>query len=50
MVEAGAGPDVCNYVPPTLEMANRKLECSLFTLSLLHSFTLMKLKEVSLTG
>ena len=50
LVEAGAAQDTGSCLLSTLKMPYHKWEGSLFTLALLHSFTLVKVKEVCLTG
>ena len=49
LVEAGA-QDTGSWMPSTLKLPYHKWEGSLFTLALLHNFTLVKVKEVCLTG
>ena len=50
LVEAEDAEDSGNCMSPTLKMPYRKWEGSLFTSAILHSFTLVKVKEVCLTG
>ena len=50
LVEAGAGQDTGRLVLPSLKIPYHKWEGSLFTMGFLHNFTLMKVKEVRLTG
>ena len=50
LVEAGAAQDTGSCMPPMLKMPYHKREGSLFTSALLHYFTLVKVKEVCLTG
>ena len=50
LVEVGADQDTGSCMPSTLKMPYQKWEGSIFTLALLHNFTLMKVKEVFLTG
>ena len=49
LVEAGAAQDTGRLMPPTLKMPYHKWEGSLFTLGLLHNFTLVKVEELRFT-
>ena len=50
LVKAGAAQDTGKLIPSTLKVPYHKWEGSLFTLGLLHNFTLVKVEEVRLTG
>ena len=49
-VEAGAAQDSGTCMPFTLKIPYHKWEGSLYTSTISHNFTLVKVKEVCLTG